>query len=63
MTSMYSATLLVARPRKAPPEATSCLECEKMTHTAEARLQVWRLAPYGKPTNHLEEIYNNQEMV
>ena len=63
ITAPYSTTLLVAGPREALLEATSYPAGEYMTHALESRLQVWRLAPFAKPTNHSAEIYNNQPMV
>ena len=56
MTTLYSATLLVVGPMQVPPEATNYPEGEYMTHAAEAKLQVWRLAPSVKPTNLSEDI-------
>ena len=48
MTTLYSTTLLVAGPKQAPPEATSCPVGEKISQAAEAILQVWWLAPSAK---------------
>ena len=63
ITTLYSATLLVARPKQAPPEATTYIEGEFITHAARTRLQVWRLVPSAKTMNRSTEICDNHKMV
>jgi len=50
MTVLYSATLLVARPRKIPPELTSWSMEEKITQEMEAMFQILWMAPSTNPT-------------
>jgi len=50
MTALYSATLLVARPRKIPPELTSWSVEENITQAMEAMFRVLWMAPSKNPT-------------